>query len=239
MSATGTLAWGTYYANAPLFGRVVGRGPRRGEEGGRDLYLTFDDGPNPGATAPILETLEKECVPAAFFMVGAHVRRHPELARQAAAAGHEIGNHTDHHRKLHLRGPGAIRAELDGAHRAIGEITGRPPRSFRAPHGFRNPFLRRETRRLGYWLFGWTFGVWDSDPIGAEEIRRRVRKRLRPGAIILLHDGDGYDPAGDRRATAAALPGIVADARDAGYAFRPLSALLEAAPEPAALLNAR
>ncbi|HEV8356175.1 MAG TPA: polysaccharide deacetylase family protein [Gemmatimonadales bacterium] len=226
MSATGTLAWGTYYPNAPLFGPVIGRGSRVG----RELYLTFDDGPNPGATALILETLQKERVPAAFFMVGAHVRRHPELARQIAAAGHEIGNHTDHHRKLHLRGPGAIRAELDGAHRAISETTGCPPRSFRAPHGFRNPFLRREIQRLGYRMFGWTFGVWDSDPIGGEEIRRRVRARLRPGSIILLHDGDGYDPAGDRRPTAAALPGIIADARDAGYVFRPLGGLSGAVP---------
>ena len=100
------------------------------------------------------------------------------------------------------------------------------PRTFRAPHGFRNPYVWRETRRLGYRVFGWTFGVWDSDPVSAETIRRRVRARLRQGAIILLHDGDGYDSAGDRRPTAAALPGIIADARDAGYTFLPLGALL-------------
>lgn len=223
-AAAGTLAWGTYYCNAPLFGPVVGRGPRRG----RELYLTFDDGPNAGATGSILETLEREAVPAAFFMVGAHVRRYPELARAAAGAGHEIGNHTDHHVKLHLRGPGAIATELGEAHRTLVETTGKAPRSFRAPHGFRNPFLWQATRRLGYRVFGWTFGVWDSDPVGAETIRARVRARLRPGAIILLHDGDGYDPAGDRRPTAAALPGIIADARDAGYTFCPLSALLKA-----------
>jgi peptidoglycan/xylan/chitin deacetylase (PgdA/CDA1 family) len=53
-----------------------------------------------------------------------------------------------------------------------------------------------------------------------------VRAHLRPGAIILLHDGDGYDPAGDRSQTAAALPGIIQDARDAGYSLRPLGELL-------------
>jgi peptidoglycan/xylan/chitin deacetylase (PgdA/CDA1 family) len=75
-------------------------------------------------------------------------------------------------------------------------------------------------------LFGWTFGVWDSARPGAEEIRRRVRRGLVPGAVILLHDGDGYDPEGDRTQTAAALPGIIRDARDAGYEFAPLEELI-------------
>ena len=76
-------------------------------------------------------------------------------------------------------------------------------------------------------MFGWTFGVWDSDPrVSAEEIRARVRRNLKPGAIVLLHDGDGYDPNGDRRRTANALPGIIEDARARGYVFRPLGELI-------------
>jgi peptidoglycan/xylan/chitin deacetylase (PgdA/CDA1 family) len=82
-------------------------------------------------------------------------------------------------------------------------------------------------RRFGYTVFGWTFGVFDTARPGAEEIRRRVRVRLRPGAIVLLHDGDGYDPAGDRMQTAEALPGIIRDAREAGYEFGALSELLD------------
>jgi peptidoglycan-N-acetylglucosamine deacetylase len=227
LTATGVAialwAYGTYEPNSPLFGRAIGRGPRRE----RVVYLTFDDGPNPAATASILDTLAATAVPAAFFQVGEHVRRFPELARAVAGAGHEIGNHTLRHRKLHLYGPRRIRGELEGAHQIIAAITGRPPRCFRAPHGYRNPFVGRATRRLGYSVFGWTFGVWDSDErVSAEEIRARVRRKLRPGAIVLLHDGDGYDPRGDRRRTAAALPGIIADARDAGYAFRPLTDLM-------------
>jgi peptidoglycan/xylan/chitin deacetylase (PgdA/CDA1 family) len=74
-------------------------------------------------------------------------------------------------------------------------------------------------------VFGWSFGVWDSARPGAEEIRRRVRAKLRPGAIILLHDGDGYDPTGDRSQTAAALPGIIQDIRDRGLTFGLLSDL--------------
>src|SRR5207245_2801003 len=216
-AALGAWAYGTYEPNSPLFGRAVGRGPTRE----RVAYLTFDDGPNPGATEPILETLAASDVPAAFFLVGEHVRRFPEVARRVAAAGHEVGNHTLRHQKLHFRGPGRNREELERTHELIVDTPGRVPRSFRAPHGYRNPFVGVATRRLGYTVFGWTFGVWDSDPrVSAEEIRARVRRKLRPGAIILLHDGDGYDPGGDRRRTAAALPGIIADARTAGYTFR-------------------
>src|SRR5215510_2472650 len=217
VAALGSLAWGVYDPTSPLFGRVIGRGPKRE----RVLYLTFDDGPQPRVTSRILETLKRERVPAAFFLVGAAVRLHPEMARRVAAAGHEIGNHTKNHRKLHRLGPGAVRAE----------ITGEIPRAFRAPHGYRNPFVTRVAKKLRYQTVGWTYGVWDSDRPPPEEIRRRVRVKLKPGAIILLHDGDGYDPAGtsergDRSNTAAALPGIITDARDAGYEFQSLGDLI-------------
>lgn len=225
-AAVGTLVWGAYSPTSQLFGAVIGRGSRHG----RSLYLTFDDGPRPGVTDRILEALARDGVPATFFLVGAAVRRHRAIAHSVAGAGHEIGNHTRSHRKLHRLGRAAIRAEIVGGHEDIVEVTGEIPRAFRAPHGYRNPFVGRVTRRLRYCTFGWTFGVWDSDRPPAEEIRRRVRAKLRPGAIILLHDGDGgdpegSDPRGDRTSTAAALPGIIADARAAGYDFHPLAEL--------------
>ena len=171
-AAVGVWAYGTYEPNSPLFGRAVGRGSRTE----RVAYLTFDDGPNPRATEPILETLAAAGVPAAFFLVGDHVRRFPDVARHVARAGHEIGNHTYHHRKLHFAGPKRIRDELERTHALIVETTGHTPRVFRAPHGYRNPFVVPAARRLGYTVFGWTFGVWDSDArVPAHEIRRRVR----------------------------------------------------------------
>jgi peptidoglycan/xylan/chitin deacetylase (PgdA/CDA1 family) len=221
-AAAGALACGAYAPNCALFGPVTGRGRRDTNR----VYLTFDDGPNPVATARILDTLAADGVPAAFFQVGRHVRRFPGLARQVAAAGHVIGNHTDQHVKLHLHGPRFTRDALQAAHRTLVEVTGVAPRSFRAPHGYRNPFVNRAARELGYQVFGWSYGVWDTALPGSEIIRARVRKGLRPGAVILLHDGDGYDPDGDRTQTAAALPGIVRDVRDAGYEFAPLSELI-------------
>ncbi|PYP10686.1 MAG: hypothetical protein DMD59_04785 [Gemmatimonadetes bacterium] len=204
-----------------FFGPSVERGPRK-----QRIYLTFDDGPNEWATDAILETLERERVPASFFMVGDHVRRYPQLARRVAGAGHLVGNHTHNHVKLHFASRQRLRHQLEVAHTAIGWATGQRPRAFRAPHGYRSPYLRAAARELAYTVFGWTFGVFDTAKPGVEEIRRRVRKRLRPGAIVLLHDGDGYDPEGDRMQTANALPGIIQDARSAGYEFGSLSELL-------------
>src|SRR5258705_3728890 len=157
-AAIAAWAYGTYDPNSPLFGRAVGRAATRD----RVAYLTFDDGPNPDATEPILETLATWNVPAAFFLVGEHVRRFPALARRVATAGHEVGNHTLRHQKLHLLGPRRIREELERAHELIVDATGRVPRSFRAPHGYRNPFVSVSPRLLGNTEFGWTFGVWDS-----------------------------------------------------------------------------
>jgi len=208
-----------------VFGPSIERGPRN-----RRIYLTFDDGPNERATPAILETLAGsvggEGVPAAFFMVGDHVRRFPVLARRVVNEGHMVGNHTHNHVKLHFAGRRRIRHQLAVAHEAIEWATGQTPRAFRAPHGYRSPFLRGAARELAYTVFGWTFGVFDTAQPGVEEIRRRVRKRLRPGAIVLLHDGDGYDPEGDRMQTANALPGIIEDARASGYEFGSLTELL-------------
>jgi peptidoglycan-N-acetylglucosamine deacetylase len=221
-AAAGVLAYGAVAPNCPLFGPVTGHGPRNTNR----VYLTFDDGPNPVATGRILDALAASGVPAAFFQIGRHVRQFPALARQVAAAGHEVGNHTDQHVKLHLRGPRFTRDALQAAHRTLVEVTGIAPRSFRAPHGYHTPFVHRAARELGYQVFGWSFGVWDTALPGGEVIRARVRKRLRPGAVILLHDGDGYDADGDRTQTAAALPGILRDVRDAGYEFASLSELI-------------
>jgi peptidoglycan-N-acetylglucosamine deacetylase len=222
-AAAGTaalLAHGALAPNSPVFGPVVGRGPRE-----PTLYLTFDDGPNPDATERIVRVLQGARVPATFFMVGRHVDRFPELARFVAASGFGIGNHTYSHQKLALAGPARTAREVASAHDAIVARTGVAPTCFRAPHGYRNPYLHRSTAARGYRTFGWTFGVWDTARPGADVIRRRVADGVRPGAVVLLHDGDGYDAEGDRRQTADALPGIIDDCVAMGYQFGSLDGL--------------
>jgi len=213
--AAGWLLHGAFHRNSPLFGRVITR------VDGHDatIALTFDDGPNPDATPEILDVLASRSVRATFFVLGRHAEQWPQLVRRAAAEGHEIANHGYYHRKLHLKSPAYVRRDLALGAQAIEQASGVRPRLFRAPHGFRSPWVTSIARSLGQRTVGWSLGVWDSAKPGADVIAERAVSGVRPGSILLLHDGDGYDPRGDRKQTAQALPLIIDRLRDQGYRF--------------------
>ena len=213
--AVGLAAYGAFYWNSPLFGRVISRVAGAS----RAVALTFDDGPNAVATPRILDVLKSEGVIATFFLLGRHVERWPALARRAADEGHVIANHGFQHRMLHFKSPSFVRGDLEAGTRAIEAATGRRPKFFRAPHGFRNPWVTPIARALGQETVGWTLGVWDSARPGADSIARWAVNGTRPGTILLLHDGDGYDADGDRTQTAEALPRIIKELRASGYRF--------------------
>ncbi|HEX8849946.1 MAG TPA: polysaccharide deacetylase family protein [Gemmatimonadaceae bacterium] len=218
--AAGALAHGTFHRNSPLFGRALGRLPvSRGEH---VVALSFDDGPNPEATPRILDALASSGTVATFFLLGRHVERWPELARRVADEGHVVGNHGWHHRKLHRRTPRQVREDLELGTAAIAGATGVRPRLFRAPHGFRAPWVTPIAASLGQRTIGWSLGVWDSARPGVDAIVDRTVAGTRPGSIVLLHDGDGYAPLGDRTQTAAAVPLIVASLDAGGYRFVPI-----------------
>ena len=211
LAAAGALAHGAFHRNSPVFGVALGRLPR--SCGDDAVALTFDDGPNPEATPRILDALGEAGVRATFFLLGRHVDRWPALARRVHDAGHTLGNHGWHHRKLHLASPGRARDDLLRGTRAIEDATGATPSLFRAPHGFRAPWVSAIAASLGQRTVGWSLGVWDSDRPGVDAIVTRTLAGTRGRSIVLLHDGDGYDAAGDRLQTAAAVPIIVAGLR--------------------------
>lgn len=219
-TGVGLAAYGTFHRNSGLFGDALGKLPASGKQ----VSLTFDDGPNPQSTPRILDTLRAEGVRATFFLLGKHVERWPEIARRVADEGHQVGNHGYHHRKLHFRGPGYVRLDLQLGTEQIRESTGADPHFFRAPHGFRSPWVSSIARELGQRTIGWSLGVWDSDRPGVDAIVDRTVRGVRPGSIVLLHDADGYDPDGDRMQTADALPLIVGRLRASGYEFVTLPA---------------
>jgi peptidoglycan-N-acetylglucosamine deacetylase len=215
LTVAGLAAHGIWYRNSWLFGRPLARLP-----GNEDVVsITFDDGPNPKATPRILDVLAREGVHATFFVLGRHADRWPELVKRMADEGHQLGNHGYHHRKLHRRSPGYVRDDLTRGAEAIERASGVRPRVFRAPHGFRNPWVTPIARSLGERTIGWSLGVWDSARPGSDEIVKRTLDGMRAGSILLLHDGDGYDTDGDRMQTAAALPGIIDGLRARGFHF--------------------
>ncbi len=223
IAGTGTLllgaaAYGTFHRNSAMFGSVLTRLPG----GRRTIALTFDDGPNPEATPRLLDTLAAHDVRATFFLLGRHVSRWPALARRVAEEGHQIGNHGFEHRRLHFAGPSRARRDVGEGRAAIHAACGVETHHFRAPHGFRSPFVSPAARAVGERTVGWSLGVRDSDRPGVGEIAHRVLTGVAPGSIVLLHDGDGYDPLGDRLQTVAAVGDIIPALRDRGYAFEVL-----------------
>jgi peptidoglycan/xylan/chitin deacetylase (PgdA/CDA1 family) len=219
LTAAGLVAHGTWHRNSWVFGPALSKLP--GHE--RVVSITFDDGPNPRATPLILDVLRREQVHATFFVLGRHAERWPSLVRRMADEGHQLGNHGYWHRKLHRRGPGYVRDDLTRGTEAIIKASGGVhPKHFRAPHGFRSPWVTPIAHALGQRTIGWSLGVWDSARPGAGEISRRALGGLRPGSILLLHDGDGYDAEGDRLQTADALPLIIHGLRTRGFRFTTL-----------------
>lgn len=218
LAAAGLAAHGVWHRNSWVFGPTLAHLPDDGA-----VSVTFDDGPNPRATPLILDVLRREQVHATFFVLGRHADRWPDLVRRMADEGHQLGNHGYWHRKLHRRGPGYVRDDLArGTDSVVAASGGVRPRHFRAPHGFRSPWVTPIARSLGQRTVGWSLGVWDSARPGAAEIARRAAAGLRGGAILLLHDGDGYDAEGDRLQTAEALPRIIGDLRARGLRFATL-----------------
>ena len=219
LAAAGLAAHGTWHRNSWIFGPTLSHLPGREPV----VSITFDDGPNPRATPLILDVLRREDVRATFFVLGRHAERWPALVRRMAGEGHQLGNHGYFHRKLHRRSPGYVRDDLTRGTEAICRASGLTSlRHFRAPHGFRSPWVTAIARSLGQRTVGWSLGVWDSARPGATEISRRALQGMKAGSILLLHDGDGYDADGDRLQTADALPMIIHGLRARGFRFATL-----------------
>lgn len=218
VSVIGGVVHGAFHRNSPIFGRALGRI----DSDRKVVALTFDDGPNPDATPRILDTLGEKGVRATFFVLGSHAERWPELVRRMSSEGHQLGNHGYFHRKLQFKSPFYVSRDIRLGIRAIRRAGAPAPRYFRAPHGFRSPWTTPIASSYGERTVGWSLGVWDSDRPGVNEIVRRTIEGVTPGSIVLLHDGDGYNPDGDRMQTAAALPHIIDRLSDQGYEFATL-----------------
>src|ERR1700730_6722004 len=153
--------------------------------------ITIDDGPDPDVTPQVLAQLAEHGARATFFCVGLRVERHPDLAREIVARGHDIENHRQRHRhNFALLGPASVAAEISRAQDSILRVTGSSPRFFRAPAGLRNPFLDPVLARLQLRLASWTRRGFDTVNANADAVYRRLAHPLQDGDILLLHDGN-------------------------------------------------
>lgn len=167
---------------------VVGHLVRRGA-----VALSFDDGPDPVWTRRVLAMLGRHQVKATFCMVGRAVEDHPRMVRQVAKRGHALCNHTYDH-DLGLRSLPQERIRRDIAHgaRLITKWSGGlRPTFFRAPGGKWSSYLAEAARAQGMTPLTWTADPEDWRRPGVQTIVRTVLRELRPGGVVLLHDGGG------------------------------------------------
>lgn len=218
LGGAAVATYASLHRNSALFGPVLARLP--GTE--RRLALTFDDGPTPEATPRLLDVLGEAGVHATFFLLGRHVERWPAVARRVYEEGHLVANHGFSHRRLHFAGPHTALDDIGRGGTVIADATGVRPAHFRPPHGVRSPFVTAAAASLGERTVGWTFAPRDWERPGSAEIARRVAHRARPGAIVLLHDGDAYDPHGDRLQTVEAVARLLPQLRELGYSIERL-----------------
>jgi peptidoglycan/xylan/chitin deacetylase (PgdA/CDA1 family) len=192
-----------------LFPRLAGQG----DPG--HVALTFDDGPDRESTPLFASVLADRGIRATFFMLGRMVAEAPEIARDLAAAGHEIAVHGWDHRYLTVRGLRETRSDLHRATELIGSVTGTRPRLFRPPYGVLSGPALLAARELGLspvlwgaWGREWTAGA------TAESVFRTLAADLTGGVTVLLHDSGCTSPPGSWQAGLGALP-LLLDACEA------------------------
>jgi peptidoglycan/xylan/chitin deacetylase (PgdA/CDA1 family) len=163
----------------------------RGKNSQRCVALTFDDGPDANSTPALLDLLKEAKVEAAFFCVGKNVAANPELSARIVREGHLLQNHSYAHSNFtNFFSAARLRTELAQTQAAIQKATGSVPQFFRPPMGLSNLRTFRAARELGLKVVGWTIRSLDTITTAPEKIVVRIARRLEPGAIILLHDGN-------------------------------------------------
>lgn len=196
-------------AGNPHAGKFFAAGdPKKAE-----FALTYDDGPGQ-ITEELLALLEKRGVKAAFFVLGSSARAKPAQVKKLATAGHLVASHTDTHKNWFKIGNGKDReavltGELNKAAAAIEAASGIRPTVLRMPNGYDRPWVRETARRLGYTLVNWTYGS-DWVKQADEKMAAEYLKALKPGAILLMHDGGGKNKGKNLKVTEALLDAAAA-----------------------------
>lgn len=195
----------------------------------RVVALSFDDGPDPRWTPSVLDILDRLGAKATFFLEGGHVDAHPALARAVAERGHEIANHTYDHPEMDVLDADTVADQIVRANASFAAAGLPAPTLFRPPKGVYPYETAIGVRAAGLMTAGWTGGLciekWVKRPAGIDGMLARVR----PGAILLGHDGG----TPDRAATVKALPLLLEGLRAQGYRVVSVTELLSVASAPA------
>jgi len=184
------------------------------DDGPKVIALTIDDGPSPVYTPQVLQLLAKYNITASFSMIGENVTYYPSVARDVAAAGHTIVNHTWNHANLTSMKTAKVHAEISQATDAIHAATGKTPRLFRAPYGAWSRAVLDYCASEKLTPLDWSVDPRDWSRPGVKEIVTTIMRTTKTGSIILEHDGGG-----NRAETVAALKIVIPRLLGEGYRF--------------------
>jgi peptidoglycan-N-acetylglucosamine deacetylase len=203
---------------------VAGRGPVlfSARSTTRQVAVTIDDGPTPDLTPRVLEVLSAHDARATFFVLGSGVQAHPGLARDVLSAGHEIGNHGWLDRPAGLLSRAALANDLARTSSAIESATGIRPRFMRPGSGWMRPGHLRDVRAGGATVALGSIAVLDLEVRDPDRELAFVLARLRPGAVIVLHEGRA-----ERAGVVPLLDRLLAELARRGYVSVTLSDLVD------------
>lgn len=186
----------------------------------KEIYLTFDDGPNAACTGRILDVLDRYEARATFYLLGANAEQRSDLVRVIQSAGHGIGNHSFSHPDPWKTTTTDMLKEFDRTWRLLEDLTGEPIRSLRPPYGRFTYLMRKWCRRRDYRLTMWDVGPGDYlEAMSADSVVRELRAHVRPGSIVVLHDNPRCSTK-----TPAALERFLRLFTDEGWSFPALPA---------------
>ena len=210
-----------FLPRAGFFLPVISRGVRSGKA----VALTFDDGPDPDVTLPLLSLLLRHGVPATFFVIGKKAQDHPELIREILLRGHSVGNHSYRHDPLlMLRSSARLADDIALTQRLLADF-GVRPLAFRPPVGITNPRLAGVLRALRLDCVTFSCRACDFGNRRIAGLARTILRRKAPGAIVLLHDVPPPG-AGTIQTWIGQVERIILGLKSEGYAILPLSDLI-------------
>ena len=182
------------------------------------ISVTFDASWGGDKTMAILDLLDEYNAKATFFLVGIWVDKYPELVKEIAARGHEIGNHSDSHAHFTQISESKIRQELDSCSDKIEALTGVRPTLFRPPYGDYNSKVITVVRDEGYEAVQWSIDSLDWKNRGVDDLIKRATNNVQPGDIILFHNDSQY--------IVEALPAILKHYQEQGFNMIPAKDIL-------------
>lgn len=182
----------------------------RGNAADKTIYLTFDDGPHPVATAFVVDILKQYQIKATFFCIGKNVQRYPEIYKRILTEGHQIGNHTQDHRN------GWKTSKEDYLNNIFTAAQLIDTNLFRPPYGrITRAQIKAVKQQFAYRIIMWDVLSGDFDTaLTPEQCWQQVKSATRPGSIIVFHDSEKAWPR-----LQVALPKTIEYFLEKGYRF--------------------